>query len=157
VLLLGACGLTTVPQDRKQQFAALYDRYVGTVRAMDAAANVAFFAADFAMTTPDGVVHDRAEMLRYLEVNARTTTKVHDYTVTLQAIEELDGGDVAAIVVQKYDRVQAPAEAPAEEHRVQTSVVQRETWRKTPAGWKIRTIEELLVGPTLIDGVVLQP
>jgi hypothetical protein len=67
-------------------------------------------------------------------------------------VNQLPNGDVAALVVQKYDRDQAPLEEPDKPHNIRTSVVQRETWRKTAAGWKIRSIEELVVGPVLIDG-----
>lgn len=133
-------------------FPSLYARYAEAVKRMDVDGYLAFFTDDFSMTSPNGKVHDRAEMAEYLKVNAETTKKVRNYTVELLASRKLDDGDVEVLVLQKYDRDQAPREAPEEPHRIQTSVVQRETWRKTKSGWRIRRIEELLVGPLFIDG-----
>jgi hypothetical protein len=104
------------------------------------------------MQSPDGKVHDRAEMEKYQQVNAQTTKKVTSYTADIQAITYPSDSEAAVIVLQKYDRDQAPLDDPQHPHRIQTSVVQREIWRRTPSGPKILKIEEILVGPVLFDG-----
>jgi hypothetical protein len=60
------------------------------------------------------------------------------------------------IVLQKYDRNQAPMDKPNEPHNIRTSVVQRETWHKSPQGWKLRKTEEILTGPVFFDGKIQQ-
>ena len=131
---------------------AAYGRYVQAVQQMDVSVYMSLFAPDFSMQSPDGKIHDRAEMEKYQQVNARTTKKVSSYTAGIQAITYPSDSEAAVIVLQKYDRDQAPLEDPQHAHRIQTSAVQREIWRMTPAGLKIYKIEEILVGPVLIDG-----
>ena len=134
------------------QFQARYADYGDAVRKLDVKRYMSYIADDFSMRSPDGKLHDKAEMTHYQEINAKTTKRVNSYTNDVECVHELPNGDVAALVVQKYDRVQAPLEEPDKPHNIRTSVVQRETWRKTAAGWKIRSIEELVVGPVFIDG-----
>jgi len=124
--------------DRKQkQFESLYREYAHAVRDKNSEKYLAFFADDFSMRSPDGKVHNKAEMTRYQKVNAETTRKVNTYTVEVECVRALSPSETAVVVLQKYDRDQAPLEQPDKPHNIRTSVVQRETWRKTPDGWKI--------------------
>jgi ketosteroid isomerase-like protein len=134
------------------QFQTRYADYADAVRKMDVDRYMAYFSDDFSMRSPDGKLHDKAEMTRYQRINAQTTKKVNAYTADVECVHTLPGGDVAAVIVQKYDRDQAPLEHPDQPHNIRTSVVQRETWHKTAQGWRIRKIEELVVGPVFIDG-----
>jgi hypothetical protein len=129
-----------------------YQEYAEAVTAMQADKYMALFSEKFSMKSPDGQTHDRAEMMRYQQTNAATTKKVYSYTAQIQAISPLGNGDIAVIVLQKYDRDQAPADAPDKPHRIQTSVVQRGTWHREAGQWKISSIEEILSGPVLMDG-----
>ena len=133
-------------------FQSLYTDYAAAVRSMDVNRYMSYFADDFSMRSPDGKLHDKAEMTRYQKINAQTTKRVNSYTADVECVHTLANGDVAAVIVQKYDRDQAPLEEPDKPHNIRTSVVQRETWRKTAKGWRIRTIEELVAGPVFIDG-----
>jgi hypothetical protein len=110
------------------------------------------FTSDFTMRNPDGRVHDRAEMDKYQRINAITTRKVNSYTDDIESITPTSDSTFSVIVLQRYDRNQAPLENPTEQHRIQTSAVQRESWRRTSAGPKIYRIEEIMVAPVLIDG-----
>lgn len=134
------------------QFQSRYADYADAVRRMDVDRYMSYFADDFSMRSPDGKLHDKAEMTRYQRINAQTTKRVNSYTADVECVHTLANGDVAAVIVQKYDRDQAPLEHPDQPHNIRTSVVQRETWHRTAHGWRIRTIEELVTGPVLIDG-----
>ena len=154
-MLLIVCTLAlsaVAPPD----FKALYQRYQEAARRMDGAAYMATFTSDFVMVSPDGHLHDRAEMKKYQEVNAQTTKRVRAYIVTIESVTAQTNGDYAVIVLQKYDRDQAPLEQPDEPHNIRTSVVQRETWHRTSGGWKIRRIEEILTGPTYFDDKIVE-
>ncbi len=134
----------------------LYARYGDAVRRMDYPTYSSFLTSDFSLRNPDGRVHDRTEMDKYQRVNAQTTKKVNAYTSTIEAITHPFDADFAVIVLQRYDREQAPVEEPNNPHRIQTSAVQREIWRGTPQGPRISRIEEIMIGPVFIDGK-LQP
>lgn len=144
----------TLACDAKLQrdFEARYRAYAEAVRTMQADKYIGIFAADFKMTSPDGTVHDAAEMTTYMRVNAQTTQRVNSYANDVQCVRALHSGDVAVVVWQKYDRQQAPLDHPEQAHNIRTSAVQREIWRKTRQGWRIRSIEELVVGPVFMDG-----
>ena len=145
VLLCIAASLHT-------DFESRYRDYADAVRKMDVNRYMSYFAEDFSMRSPDGKLHDKAEMMRYQKINAQTTKRVNAYTADVECVNQLSNADVAVIVLQKYDRDQAPLEQPDKPHNIRTSVVQRETWRKTANGWRIRSIEEVLVGPVFFDG-----
>ena len=123
---------------------------------MDSTAYMAMFTDDFSMTSPGGRVHDRAEMAKYQKVNAATTKKVTSYSVVIESITPIENGEYAIIVLQKYDRDQAPLEQPNQSHNIKTSVIQRETWHRDGDVWKIRRIQELLVGPSYFDGKIME-
>jgi len=155
LLLLWFSIQTTDCNARLQsQFTSRYRDYAAAVRSMDVDRYMSYFADDFSMRSPDGKLHDKAEMAHYQRINAQTTKRVNSYSTDVECVRTLANGDVAAVIVQKYDRDQAPLEQPDQPHNIRTSVVQRETWRKTPQGWRIRTIEELVVGPVFIDGKI---
>ncbi len=148
--------LTVSAQGAKRpDFRRLYDRYEDAVRQMDSAAYTAMFTDNFSMTSPDGKLHDRAEMIKYQKVNAETTKRVNSYSVEIESTTPLANGEVAVIVLQKYDRDQAPIDQPDKPHNIRTSVVQRETWHREGNAWKIRKIEEILVGPVYFDGKIM--
>jgi hypothetical protein len=154
LFLFGSCRPgSTIPE---ADIRTAYVRYVQSVQKMDVPAYMSVFATDFSMRSPDGRTHDRAEMEKYQRINAQTTKKVSSYTADIQAITYPSDSEVAVIVLQKYDRDQAPLEDPQHAHRIQTSAVQREIWRKTASGLKIRKIEEILTGPVFIDGKALR-
>jgi len=154
LVALSSCAAPARTSDA--EIAKLYESYVDAVKKMDAPTYMAYFAQDFTMRSPDGKVHDRAEMDKYQRINAQTTKQVNAYSATIEAITHPADADFAVIVLQQYDRDQAPLEAPDQPHRIQTSAVQREIWRRTPEGPKISRIEEIMVGPVSIDGKIQQ-
>ena|SRR5436190_14174897 len=113
--------------------ASLHTDFETRYRDIDVNRYMAYFADDFSMRSPDGKLHDKAEMTRYQKINAQTTKRVNAYTADVECVKEVDNGDVAVIVLQKYDRDQAPLEQPDKPHN-------------------IRSTEELLVGPVFFDG-----
>jgi ketosteroid isomerase-like protein len=136
-------------------FRELYDRYEEAVRRMDSRAYMAMFTDNFAMISPDGKTHDRAEMAKFQTINTQTTRKVNSYSVTIESVTPVENGDFAVIVLQEYDRDQAPLDRRDELHNIRTKVVQLETWHSEGGAWKIRRIEEILSGPTYFDNKVM--
>src|ERR1700681_1428988 len=85
-------------------FDSRYRDYADAVRKMDVNRYMAYFADDFSMRSPDGKLHDKAEMARYQKINAQTTRRVNAYSADVECVKQLPNGDVAVIVLQKYDR-----------------------------------------------------
>jgi hypothetical protein len=134
------------------EFRQLYADYTNAVESMDTEKFKSFFASTFSMTSADGKNHDRAEMDNYWKVNAETTRNVKAASNEIEAITQVGKEEVAIIVLQKYERDQAPLDAPDKQHRIKTSVVQREICKKEAEGWKIQRVEEILIGPIYLDG-----
>jgi hypothetical protein len=137
-------------------FEGYYADYAKGVRNMDQTRWQKYLTPDFVMVSPDGKTHTAPEMKKYVEINARTTKRVISYSNSIEALTQVSPTKVAAIILQKYVRVQAPAEDPTEGHEIRTSVVQREWWRRTPRGWRQYRVEELLTGPSYLDGKVME-
>jgi ketosteroid isomerase-like protein len=156
VAILGIAFAQLHGSQAAPDFKRLYDAYQEAVRRMDAAAYMSMDTDDFVMVSPDGRVHDRDEMKKYQEVNAATTKKVNAFSATIEAVTRLDSGDYSVIILQQYDRDQAPMEEPNKPHNIRTSAVQREVWHNGEGTWRIRRIEELLVGPVYFDGKVIE-
>jgi hypothetical protein len=104
---------------------------------------------DFHAVTPDGTVRTRAEMEHY-------TVGLHngiDRWISLSfEIDSLEvSGDLArAIVRQHADRMALRSDGLV--HHVETWVTQRETWRRTPDGWKLYRVDSVRDQRRLIDG-----
>lgn len=137
------------------EFKQLYADITQAVRSMDNAKGVSFLSQNFSMVTPDGKVHHRAETQREMKVNADTTHKVRACSNTIEAITPIDENQVAVIVLQEYERDQAPLDAPDKPHTIKTSVVQREIWKKEAGAWKKQRCEEILTGPIFFDGKII--
>lgn len=97
-----------------------------------------FLVPDFTLKLFDGSVQDRQWVVDYVRHNA-TAFKVLRLSMV---IEELvfDEDDVTAVVEQKSSRTFHDENAQA--HRLDVGALQRETWTKTPAGWRLKCVEE---------------
>jgi hypothetical protein len=151
----GPLSATHPDAELRHLFEGFYADYGRGVRDMDQRRWQKYLASDFVMISPDGKRHTAAEMKKYVEINARTTKRVLSYSNSIEALTRVSPTTVAAIILQKYVRVQAPEETPSEGHEIRTSVVQREWWRKTPKGWRQYRVEELLTGPDYLDGKIV--
>jgi hypothetical protein len=65
-------------------------------------------------------------------------------------------GDLAsAYVTQKTIRMQRFADGTL--HKVEAGAVQRETWKKTPEGWKLYRVDNIREGVFLVDDKPYKP
>ena len=155
VALFGAVVPQGYAQSRREravrrELEATYAKVAEAYRNKDIKAFMDDKTADFTARSLNGNVATREQVeagvrqrmgrikrLNYLKV------KLKELTVT---------GDVAvAITTQEFSRVVADAQG-NERTVVSKGTTHRDTWVKTPAGWKIKTVEELTQGKELIDG-----
>jgi hypothetical protein len=104
---------------------------------------------DFHTILPDGTVNSREQMYE------RTRTfigRVERFDSLTESITELTMvGDTAhAVVLQRTQRQQRFPDGLL--HEVRTSVVQRESWIRTAAGWLFWRVDRIQPGVTLVDG-----
>jgi ketosteroid isomerase-like protein len=131
-----------------------YSRNVEAFKAKDVAAVMALRTDDFQTITPDGKVNTRAEMEAYTQ---QFLGRI-DHFVSLDfQIGTIDvQGDLAsAYVTQKTVRMQRFPDGTL--HKVEARAVQRETWKKTAEGWKMRRVDNVQDGGIFVDDKPYKP
>ena len=103
----------------------------------------------FHTITPEGNVSTREQMY---ERTRGFIARIERFDSLSEEITTLTlAGDTAhAIVRQRTVRQQRLNDGAL--HEVRTSVVQRESWIRTPAGWLLWRVDEIQPGETLVDG-----
>jgi hypothetical protein len=130
-----------------------YDANRRALLANDPEAALALRTADFHVITPDGGNHDAAEMAAFSRNLLAGVERWEALSFDIQALRQ-DGNEALADVRQHSIRMMRRAGGKIE--RVENWVTQRETWIRTPAGWKIRRVDNIRDQRVLIDGVLRQ-
>jgi ketosteroid isomerase-like protein len=127
------------PAVRREIFAA-YEKLAEAVNRKDFDAFQALRTKDFATIPPDGPPRGAefmAARARGLLAGIQPPVKSRNDMVTLTA----RGNEAIATVRQHFSRRQPNPQGLL--RRVETSVTQRETWRRTPDGWKLAFVDEV--------------
>jgi len=103
----------------------------------------------FHTITPDGNRSTREQMYQRTRAFIGRIEKFDSLSETITALT-LAGDTAHAIVDQRTVRQQRFPDGAL--HQVQTSVVQRESWIRTPQGWLLWRVDEIKPGQTLVDG-----
>lgn len=108
---------------------------------------------DFAAHMPNGETWDLDQSLNY---SKRAFEQVQSIIALSNIIESLtvNGQEAVAVVHQQWSRMQMKK---GKLRRVDTNAVQRETWIRTPDGWKLKLIDEIHPGVWLVDGKRVDP
>ena len=109
---------------------------------------------DFHTITPDGKVNTREQMY---ERTRQFIGRVARFDSLSENIVELTlvGDTALAVVAQSTRRQQRFPDGVL--HEIQTSVVQRESWIRTPDGWMMWRVDEIQPGETIVDGKPVKP
>ena len=105
---------------------------------------------DFYTITPDGNVSTREQMYERTRAFIDRIVRFDSLTETITALS-LAGDTAHAVVLQRTVRQQRLNDGLL--HEVRTSVVQRESWIRTPDGWLFWRVDQIQPGETLVDGV----
>ena len=132
----------------RREIVEAYARLARAVETKDHAAFQALRVPEFATIPPDGTprtgpsMAERARgMLQRIQPPITTTNDLLELTVR--------GDHAIATVRQKFTRMQGPE---GELHKIHTEVTQRETWTRTPGGWKLLFVDEVRDPVTLDNG-----
>lgn len=104
---------------------------------------------DFHTVAPDGKVSTREQMYERTRAFIARIERFDSLAEEITALT-LVGDTAHAIVHQRTVRQQRLNDGAL--HEVRTSVVQRESWIRTPAGWLFWRVDRIQPGRTLVDG-----
>lgn len=108
---------------------------------------------DFHTITPDGKLSTREQM--YDRTRA-FIGRIERFDSLAEAITALTlAGDTAHAIVDQRTVRQQRIEGAL--HEVRTSVVQRESWIRTPQGWLMWRVDQIQPGQTFVDGKAIAP
>jgi hypothetical protein len=128
---------------------AAYEADRRALLARDADAVIALRTPDFSAITPDGTVHDSAEMAGATRNMLANVRKWELLSFEIGPVTR-SGDEVSADIGQHSIRLQLRSDGQV--HRIENWVTQRETWVVTPAGLRIRRVDNLRDQKVLIDG-----
>jgi acetyl esterase/lipase/ketosteroid isomerase-like protein len=134
----------------QREIQAAIDASIAADRRHDVAARLALLTPDFELITLDGRLVRRADAERGIAEFQKSTIAFDPATRTI--IEKITvDGDVATVFTNQHlvRTVRGPAGAPVE--RI-SNVRHRETWVRTPGGWKTKRVEETEQGPVTVAG-----
>jgi len=131
-----------------------YQSNIAAFNAKDVAAIMALRADDFHTMTPDGKVNTRADM----ETRTKLLLDRIDHFISQDfqiGTIDLQGDLASADITQRTVRMQRLPDGKL--HKVEAAVVQRETWKRTPQGWKLFTVDNIRDGVLLVDDQPYKP
>jgi len=131
-----------------------YARNVEAFRTKDVEAVMALRADDFHTITPDGKINTRADMEAYTKRFLGRIEHFISQDFQIGTIEVQDNL-ASADVTQKTVRMQRFPDGTV--HKVEAGVVQRETWKQTPEGWKMYRVDNIHGDWLLVDDKPFKP
>jgi ketosteroid isomerase-like protein len=131
-----------------------YARNMEAFKAKDVAAIMALRTDDFHTITPEGKVNTRADM----ETRTRLFLDRIDHFISQDnqiGTIEVQGNLASADITQKTVRMQRFPDGTL--HKVESGVVQRETWKQTAEGWKLYRVDNIRDGGRFVDDKPYKP
>jgi hypothetical protein len=152
-------SLTTTPkpvaaQDARTAIESQYRQMAEAIRRNDVEGVLAIQAPDFSSRNPNGSVFDFAAMERYTRRLAASVDSVIHIRNVIRSFEER-GDTSVADVCQEFSRLQRLGDD--RRHRIDTSVLQRETWVHLADGWKRLNVTNEHGMRWFVDGVRVDP
>lgn len=142
LLVLTACASATSESRVRDTIQAEYDKLAAAFERQDVDGVLSFRAPDFHTVTPDGGPPNNYEAMATYTRNWLLVQNKPPIEVDFQVLSiEMQSPDLAAVrVLQKASRYQ---DREGKRVHVRHEVTQRETWRRTPQGWKIVKVDQI--------------
>ena len=158
VMSLGGMLATTpklvLAQDPRTAIESQYQQLAEAIRRNDVEGILALQAPDFSSRNPNGNIFDFAAMERYTRPLAAAVDSVIHIRNVIRNFEER-GDTSMADVCQEFSRLQRLGDD--RRHRIDTSVLQRETWVHLANGWKRLNVTNEHGMRWFVDGVRVDP
>jgi ketosteroid isomerase-like protein len=126
-----------------------YDENTRAFLAEDVDTIMALRTEDFHAVTPDGTVRTRAEMEHYTVGLLNGIDRWISLNFDIDSLEV--SGDLAQAIVRQH-LVRMALRPDGLVHHVETWATQRESWRRTPDGWKLHRVDGVRDQRRLVDG-----
>lgn len=126
-----------------------YDENKRAFLAEDITAIMALRTEDFHAAGPDGAVRDRASMEQYTVGLLNGIERWISMDLEIDSLEVT--GDLSRARVRQH-LVRMALRPDGLVHHVETWATQRETWRRTPEGWKLYRVDNVRDQRRLVDG-----
>jgi len=139
----------------QKELEAQYQKLADAHERQDLKAIVGLKTADFHAIFPDGRVGDSKLMEQYSKRFLESNKTPYTQRFTIQKLSVSENELIAvAEVLQELSRYREEA---GKRHKVDTSVVQRETWSKTSDGWKLKSVDNVRDQKRFVDGKRVDP
>jgi hypothetical protein len=152
------CGSALTAQERiaKRDIQERIDESIDADIARDTKEGTRNLSEDFTLRLLDGTVLTRSQVLEGNEQQKSSLLMVSDRTRVKVDCLVLNGKEATVYTNQHYVRYM-PDRKNGSPHEVITNITHRETWIFTSEGWKVKRVEELQEGQTLLDGQPYNP
>jgi ketosteroid isomerase-like protein len=141
--------------DVQKEIEAQYRKLAEANEKEDIAAILALRTPDFHSIGPDGRVVDCKSMEQYSRQFLEMNQPPYNIRVTIQKLAVSENKLIAvADVFQEASRYR---DYDGVRRKVDTSVLQRETWSKTADGWKLKSVDNVHDQKRVVDGKRVDP
>lgn len=157
-LILMVLLTTATAQDDaavRKELDAQYQKLAEAHDKRDLKAIAGLKTADFHAIFPDGRVGDVKQMEQYTKQFIESNQPPFNIRNTIQTLTVSENKLIA--VVEVFQEVSRNRELAGKVRKVDTSVIQRETWVKTPEGWKLKLVDNVRDQKRLVDGKRVDP
>jgi hypothetical protein len=159
VLLGFFMGVRTAPAQQdaavRQELEAQYLKLAEAHEGENLQAILALKTPDFHAIFPDGKVGDTKTMREYSKQFLEANQPPYNIRVTIQGLAVSENGLIA--VAEVLQEVTRQRELAGKLRSVDTSVLQRETWARTPEGWKLKSVDNVRDQKRFVDGKRVDP
>lgn len=158
ILLLGCFNPTVRAQDDPEVRKELESQYKKLAEAhdrRDLKAIVGLKTADFSTIFPDGRIGDSKSMEEYSRQFLENNQPPYDIRISIQQLTVSVNKLIA--VAETFQEATRYRDMEGKRRKVYTTVLQRETWAKTPDGWKLKTVDNVRDQKRFIDGKRVDP
>ncbi|HKQ20118.1 MAG TPA: hypothetical protein VJW75_10270 [Candidatus Eisenbacteria bacterium] len=148
---LGADDDAAVRKELETQYLKLAEAH----EKRDLKAIVALKTADFHSIFPDGRVGDAKMMEQYSKQFLETNEPPYNTRFTIRTLTVSENSLIA--VAEIFQEASRYREMAGKRRKVDTSVLQRETWSKTADGWKLKCVDNVRDQKRFVDGKRVDP
>jgi hypothetical protein len=139
----------------KKEIEAQYQKLAEAHDKKDLKAIAALKTSEFHAVFPDGRVGDVKQMEQYTRQFIESNRPPFNIRNTIQKLTVSENKLIA--VAEVFQEISRTRELAGKVRKVDTSVKQRETWVKTPEGWKLKSVDSVRDQKRFVDGKRVDP
>jgi len=139
----------------RKELEAQYQKLAEAHDRKDLKAIVGLKTADFHSIFPDGRVGDSKVMEEYSRQFLENNLPPFGMKFTIQKLSVSENKLIA--VAEVFQELSRYRDLAGKRRKVDTSVVQRETWAKTAEGWKLKSVDNVRDQKRFVDGKRVDP